>query len=105
MFHIVLGKDYVSYKEALKILKFKSLESKQDLCFKFANKAEHHSKHARWLKLNTNSVNTRQLKSQYCEVQARLSRFKDSPISYLTNLHNEQYAKTKFSTVFFQSQL
>ena len=67
VFHIVLGRGYVSYKQALKTLNFESLESRrQKLCLKFAKKAERHSKHTRWFKLNTNSVNTRQLKSKYC---------------------------------------
>ena len=94
VFHIVLGKGYVSYKQALKTLNFESLESRrQKLCLKFAKKAEHHSKHTRWFKLNTNTVNTRQLKTKYCEVQARLSRLKDNPLSYIANLLNEHYAK------------
>ena len=92
--HIVLGKGYVSYKQALKTLNFESLEARRlKLCLKFAKKAERHDKHKQWFKPNTMTVNTRQLKTKYCEVQARLSRFKDSPISYLTNMLNEHYAK------------
>ena len=91
--HIVLGKGYVSYKQALKTLNFESLEARRlKLCLKFAKKAERHDKHKQWFKPNTMTVNTRQLKTKYCEVQARLSRFKDSPISYLTNMLNEHYA-------------
>ena len=63
--------------------------------FEICKKAEKHTKHKHWFKLNDQTVNTRQEKYKYCDVKARLNRFKKSPISFLTNMLNEHYSKSK----------
>ena len=42
-----------------------------------------------WFKPNVNPVNTRKEKLNYMEGQAKHTRFKDSPLSFLTNLLND----------------
>ena len=94
--HIILGGKYESYDQALKSTGLQNLElRRQNLCLKFALKAESHQKHKRWFKLNTNQVNTRQCKTKYKTVQFKHSRFRNSPISYLTNLLNTHYSRTQ----------
>ena len=93
-FYIILGDSYLSYRNAQKTLGLDSLESRRSqLCLRFGKKAEKHEKHKQWFKLNDQTVNTRQQKMKYCDVKARLSRFKKSPISFLTNMLNEHYAE------------
>ena len=90
--HIILGSEFISYSEALKFVHLDSLENRRvKLCLKFAKKAEKHVKHSKWFQINTKPTNTRQHKSKYLEVQHKLSRFKKSPISYLTRILNEHY--------------
>ena len=90
--HIVLGSFYTSYNNALQVTNLESLENRRDkLCLKFALKAEKHPKFREWFKKNEKNVNTRQKMPKYCEVKARLERFKNSPIAYLTNKLNEHY--------------
>ena len=92
--HIVLGNEYVSYKLALQKFNLDTLEQRRvKLCLTFAKKAEEHPKHHNWFKLNDNTVNTRQYKMKYCDVKARLTRFKNSPLSYLTRILNEHHKK------------
>ena len=94
--YIILGDAYGSYKQALKYLNLDNLEARRDkLCLKFVKKAEVHEKHSKWFKLNSNPVNTRQDKYKYCDVQYSHTRFKNSPLSFLTRLLNEHYSKTK----------
>ena len=89
--HIVLGPQYISYRNALKTLNLTSLDSRREkLCLKFANKAVKDPKHSQWFKLNTMEVNTRQEKLKYCTVIANKDRYKTSPISYLTTLLNQK---------------
>ena len=64
---------------------------RRDICLKFALRAEAHWKHKKWFKLNTNTTITRQHKNKYDSVQYRHTRFRDSPISYLTNILNTHY--------------
>ena len=66
---------------------------RDELCLKFVKKAEKHQKHRNWFKQNSNAVNTRQTKTKYTEVYAKHSRFKKSPLSFLTNMLNEHYIK------------
>ena len=95
-FHIILGQKYESYTNAVKTLGLGKLEARRNqLCLKFGKKAEKHIKHKHWFKLNDQTVNTRQEKYKYCDVKARLNRFKKSPISFLTNMLNEHYSKSK----------
>ena len=62
-----------------------TLEKRRDkLSLKFALKAEKHQKFKKWFKLNEKIINTRNKKPKYCEVKAKLQRFKSIPIAYLT---------------------
>ena len=54
------------------------------LCVSFAIKAAEDSKHSNWFKLNSNPSTS----ARYCIPEARLKRFKTSPIPYLTDLLN-----------------
>ena len=95
-FHIILGHDYISYRNALKVLNLESLDSRRNqLCLKFAKKCEKNEKFKYWFKLNENYKNTRTEKSRYCEVKSRLSRLQRSPISFLTNILNDYYRRKK----------
>ena len=88
--HIILGENYLSYRNALKEMSLEPLGNRRDrLCLNFAIKAEKHLKHMNWFKPNVNPVNTRQEILKYIEVQAKHTRFKDSPLSFLTNLLND----------------
>ena len=92
--HIILGSEYVSYKNAMQKLSLQSLYERRDkLCLKFAKKCEKHAKHTKWFKLSGNNINTRGEKTKYCDVRAQHSRFKNSPLGFLTNLLNEHYSK------------
>ena len=88
-FHIILGERYQSYTSALKITGTKTLfERRRQLCLKFARKSLKSNKFKSWFKLNTKNPATRQVQSKFCEVYSRLDRFEKSPISYLTQLLN-----------------
>ena len=94
--HITLGEKYYSYRNALEVLSLETLDNRRNqLCLKFAKKCEKHDKFKNWFKLNTKNFNTRSEKLKYCQVQARLSRMEKSPISFLTNMLNEHYKKSK----------
>ena len=88
--HIILGDDYVSYKDALEELNVKSLEDRRvQLCSKFAKKAVKNDKFQNWFKVNTRRSRTRQKQPKYCPVWARSSRYEKSPLSYLTTILNQ----------------
>ena len=83
--HIILGEEYNTYKEALKLVNLGSLESRRvNLCKKFSSKAAKNQKHSNWFILNQKTSNTRQEQPVYCLCKTR--RFKTSPLSYLTSL-------------------
>ena len=88
--HIVLGLKYSSYKQSLDLAKLETLQFRRHtLCERFALKAARHPKHHHWFQQsNTNATNTRSLKLKYKQPLHRLSRFKKSPIPYLTSLLN-----------------
>ena len=87
--HIILGEEYSDYRRALQTVGLDSLESRRTtLCLRFAKKAVKHPKHSSWFQLNTNTVNNRREKDKYYPVYADHTRFKTSPISYLTKLLN-----------------
>ena len=92
--YIILGDNYVSYKESLKSLSLETLKSRRDkLCLNFVKKAEKHVKFRNWFKPAVYTQNTRQEKFRYCDVQAKHSRFKKSPLCFLTNRLNEYHNK------------
>ena len=87
--HIILGDQYESYSNALRLTNLVTLEARRDkLCIKFAKKAEKHEKHKMWFKTKPD-VYTRQSDDKYWRTVARTNRLKQSPISHLTNLLNE----------------
>ena len=59
---------------------------------KFAKKSEKNSKHKHWFKQNKTNK-TRQKDEKYEEIVAHTDRLRNSPISYLTDLLNEQTIK------------
>jgi hypothetical protein len=93
--HIILVDSNTSYKDALKSFELKSLKSRRDnLCMKFAKKAEKDEKFKAWFKTSNYKKNTRQSKNKYCEVLSKHSRFKKSPLSVLKRILNG-YHKNK----------
>ena len=87
--HIMLGEKYKSYSSALRITGNQTLfERRRKLCIKFARKSLKSEKFKSWFKPNAKHTNTRQDQTKLCEVYSRLDRFETSPISYLTNLLN-----------------
>ena len=86
---IILGNEYSSYQNSLETLKMEDLESRRiKLCLKFGRKAESHPKHKNWFVSNNHSLNTRN-KQKYKNVHFNHTRFKNSPICYLTDLLNK----------------
>ena len=91
---IMLGLEYTDYRSALDHVGLESLElRRQRLSLKFAKKCAAHPKHKEWFRVNFKTVNTRQGKPKYCPVYSNHTRFDKSPISYLTNLLNEDAMK------------
>ena len=90
--YIVLGNNYINYESALDKTQLETLENRRMLlCIKFAQKASKHPKHKNWFCPNTETgPNTRSDKTTYKTPLSRLSRFKKSPIPYLTDLLNTQ---------------
>ena len=93
--HIILGKDYISYKTALESLKIENLEVRRvRLCLNFALKAEAHAKFRNWFIKNTKTYNTRS-KIRYKEVYGKHARYTNSPLAYLTRLLNTHYSSSQ----------
>ena len=91
--HIILGDHYLTYKDALITLGLESLKCRREkLCLKFGLKAENHSKFQKWFKPAVYRKNTRQDKVKYREVLAFHTRFRKSPLTYLTSMLNEFYS-------------
>ena len=93
---IIFQDRYESYEKALQLAGLTTLSSRRkDICLKFAKNAFKNPKYQHWFCLNpaSNGVRTRSKKPQLKPVLARTGRFKDSPISYLTNLLNEDRTK------------
>ena len=93
--HIILGDGgYVSYRQALNYLGLDSLLVRREmLCLKFAKKAERHTKFEKLFKPTVNTRNTRLIKPKYCSALTRHSRFRKSPLPFLTEVLNEYYRK------------
>ena len=88
--HIILGDSYEGYRNALELSNLESLESRRDkLCLKFAKKAVKNDKHTNWF-IPKADLPTRQVQNKYRKVLARTGRLMTSPISYLTNLLNNE---------------
>ena len=89
-FHIALGDGYRNYTVALKQGNLDTLENRRTkLCSTFATRSSKHPKHKEWFVPNQPlGPGTRSQKPDYKVPLSRLSRFKKSPIPYLTNLLN-----------------
>ena len=87
--HIMLGNKYSDYRNALQTVNLTALESRrEDICTKFAKKAEKHPKFRNWFRTKQDKPNTRQKMDRYYPVYTNHDRFERSSISYLTKLLN-----------------
>ena len=92
--HIILGTNYISYKNALEVLELETLEARRNkLSLKFGLKAEKHPKFRNWFKPIEVKHKTRLEKPKYCIVRANHTRFAKSPISFLTRMLNTYHSK------------
>ena len=86
--NIALGVNYQNYENALRTANLECLETRRlKLCTNFARKSLNHHKHSAWFKLNKGAPNTRSKASLKLPLH-RLTRFRESPIPYLTRLLN-----------------
>ena len=89
--HIILGEQYDGYQSALDATNLETLELRRNnICLKFAQRAEKDDKHCNWFKPK-NNIYTRQKDDKYWETIARTGRLKNSPIPHLTSLLNKHY--------------
>ena len=93
--HIILGENYKSYTSALKLTGMKTLyENRRKIFLKFTRKSLKSLKFRKLFKMNTLETTTRHEQPKYKKVYYRTDRYKNSPISYLTNLCNEMEEQT-----------
>ena len=86
---IILGKEYESYENALYVLNLEKLSARrQTLCLKFAKRAFKSDKFSSWFVPDKKTYNTRRKMCKTKPAQARTTRFKKSPLPYLTSLLN-----------------
>ena len=86
---VIFGPSFTSYKSACVAANLQTLETRRsNLCKKFAFKAVKNPKHKQWFKVNTKQSKTRQRQPFFCHVVTRTKRFKNSPLSYLTEILN-----------------
>ena len=91
---IIRGDKHTTYQEALDHFGMDKLEVRREtLCLKFALKAYRNPKFTKWFAPNTPEVNTRSIQLPLKEIRFRTSRFKSSPIPYLTRLLNNHLTK------------
>ena len=89
--HIILGENYTTYTDALKLMGCENLEERRiKLCEKFVKKASKHQKYQNWFHRDNYAppkVNTRAKKSkyQYLQVKTRTERYKRSALPELLN--------------------
>ena len=88
--HIALGNQYLDYENALVLSNLQKLGDRRvTLCKKFAMKSSKHQKFKKWFKTSKNAPNTRRHKPKFVEPITRLTRYRKSPIPYLTGLLNQ----------------
>ena len=82
-FAIILGDEYGSYSQALRALKMETLVVRREaLCLKFAQKAFNSEKFKNWFVVSESPDDDKFL----FEVKTRTSRYRNSPLPYLTKL-------------------
>ena len=90
-FAIMMGKGNIDYNETLIYFNSESLANRREkFCLNFAIKAFRSEKFNCWFKKNESSVDTRTHKVPLINIYARTTRFKSSPIPYMTRLLNKQ---------------
>ena len=89
--HVILGHDYVSYKEVMDVLGLESLESRRNSLVKsFAVKTANHHKFSNWFVPNlSKNTNTRKPLKKWKEPHCRTHRYWRSPLPFYTRLLNE----------------
>ena len=87
-FKIIIGEDNVSYDLACDLLEMEPLEQRRiRLCLNFAKK-DLKSPKTMFTKQN-HPVNTRAKRTKVKEIMCRTTRYRKSPLPYLSNLLNE----------------
>ena len=89
---IILGDNYVSYDNALKVLKLQSLkERREELCIKFADKCLQVPKLSRMFPRNLHGHDMKKRSSECFQVKRGLTnRLRNSAIPYMQRLLNEK---------------
>jgi len=95
-FSIILGKQYLNYKQAMTSLGCDSLNDRRiKLCQSFAKKAGKHLKYKNWFsefgqerKKCSERQNEKKTNPMFNPVPTRTDRYKKSPLPYLTELLN-----------------
>ena len=86
---IILGKDYISYENAMSALNLESLGRRREkLCIKFAKKSFLSEKFLSWFVPDENPLNTRRKIKTVKPALARTTRFGKSALPYLTSTLN-----------------
>jgi hypothetical protein len=86
---IILGKDYISYENAMSILDLESLSRRREkLSIKFAKKSFKSEKFSSWFVPDENPLNTRRKIKIVKPALARTTRLRKSALPYLTSILN-----------------
>ena len=86
---IILGKDYISYENAMSILDLESLcRRREKLSIKFAKKSFKSEKFSSWFVPDENPLNTRRKIKTVKPALARTTRLSKSALPYLTSILN-----------------
>ena len=87
---IILGREYIGYKGALKTLKMETLTTRREkLCLNFALKAVKHPLFSKWFA--PNPVKNTRNHTKYIQPFARTNRYSNSTIPYLTRVLNNHH--------------
>ena len=89
--HIILGEQFISYRQGLKQLKLDTLKQRRlNLCNKFTVKATKHEQFCTWFQKNPeiHQNRTRSMKTKYKSVDTRTNKFQKSAIPFLTTIAN-----------------
>ena len=90
-FCIILGDNYINYKDALRHLQCETVKNRRTkLCLTFAKKSLKHPKYQNWVVPNISEVQpkTRSEKTSFKPVTTRTDRYFLSPLPHLTRLLN-----------------